>query len=294
MKIVVAFGGLGNVMFYYALANALRHKGAKSFVFMSKTNLEHYNYELHKLFPSISYWGNLNAFERLYYAMIQRIRDLHYKKYKVPHKILFYPFIGLYSDQEPVKFLPSVFCDIEQNQFLIGHFQSYKYFEDYRASVLDEFRFSTDCLSENSKQMAKEINSCNSVSIHVRRGDYLNNYYFETLGKICDLDYYNRAIEVINTHVTNAHFFVFSDDPKYVADNLNIKNATYVDFNVGTDSWQDMYLMSQCKHNIIANSTFSWWGAWLNVNETKIVVAPHRWFANIEKDEIVPNEWIRV
>ena len=294
MKIVVAFGGLGNVMFYYALANSFRHKGAKSFVFLSKTNLEHYNYELQKVFPSISYWGNLNVFEKLYYSMIQKIRDFHYKKYKMPHKILFYPFIGLYSDQEPVRFLPSVFNDIEQNHFLIGHFQSYKYFDDYRASVLEEFRFSTDYLSENSKQMAKEINSCNSVSIHVRRGDYLNNYYFETLGKICDLDYYNRAIEVINTHVTNAHFFVFSDDPKYVADNLNIKNATYVDFNVGTDSWQDMYLMSQCKHNIIANSTFSWWGAWLNVNETKIVVAPHRWFANIEEDEIVPNEWIRV
>ena len=134
----------------------------------------------------------------------------------------------------------------------------------------------------------------NSVSIHVRRGDYLNGYYYETLGKICDIAYYQRAIGTIKERVDNPHFYIFSDDPDYVTENLTIENATFVNFNRGNDSWQDMYLMSQCKHNIIANSTFSWWGAWLNNNPQKVVVAPSHWFANMDNDEIVLPEWIRL
>lgn len=294
MKIVVAFGGLGNVMFYYALANAFRQKGVKSFVFVSKTNLEHYNYNLKTIFPHISMWGNLNFIHKYYYSSLQYIRNFAYKKYKMPHKYLFAPFSGLYYDQEPVKYIPSIFEHLENNQYLIGHFQSYKYFEEYREAVLNELQFSTTILSEKTKSMARDMNSFNSVSIHVRRGDYLNGYYYNTLGKICDIDYYKRAIDFINNKVNDPHFYIFSDDPGYVAENLKIENATFVDFNRGKDSWQDMYLMSQCKHNIIANSTFSWWGAWLNRNPSKIVIAPTRWFANIEEDEIVLPEWIRV
>lgn len=294
MKIVVAFGGLGNVMFYYALANAYRQKGVKSFVFVSKTNLEHYNYSLKVVFPHISLWGNLNCFEKVYYSIIQRIRDFQYKKYKVPHKCLLAPFSGLYYDQDPVKYVPSIFDNLESNQYLIGHFQSYKFFEEYRNSILEELQFSTEALSDKTKAVAEDMQSCNSVSLHVRRGDYMNGYYYEMLGKICDVAYYQRAIDAINERVSHPRFYVFSDDPQFVADNLKIENATYVDFNRGKDSWQDMYLMSQCKHNIIANSTFSWWGAWLNRNPQKIVVAPNRWFANMENDEIVLPEWYRM
>ena len=91
MKIVVAFGGLGNVLFYYALANAFRQKGVKSFVFVSKTNLEHRNYDLFTIFPNLPKWGNLNIIQKTYYSMAQTIRNLRYKKYKMPHKYLFYP-----------------------------------------------------------------------------------------------------------------------------------------------------------------------------------------------------------
>lgn len=294
MKIVVAFGGLGNVMFYYALANVYRQKGVKSFVFVSKTNLEHYNYDMKTVFPHISIWGNLNCIQKCYYSILQSVRNLRYKKYKMPHKYLFAPFSGLYYDQDPVKFIPSIFENLEENQYLIGHFQSYKFFEDYRDSILEEMQFSTDILSEKTKKIANDMQRCNSISIHVRRGDYLNGYYYNTLGKICDIDYYKRAIAVINDKVNDPHFYIFSDDPGYVEENLKIENATYVDFNRGSDSWQDMYLMSQCKHNIIANSTFSWWGAYLNRNSSKIVIAPTRWFANIAEDEIVLPEWIRL
>lgn len=294
MKIVVAFGGLGNVLFYYALVNAFRQKGVKSFVFVSKTNLEHRNYDLFTIFPNLPKWGNLNIIQKTYYSMAQTIRNLRYKKYKMPHKYLFYPFEGLYYDQEPVYYIPSIFEELKKNQYLIGHFQSYKFFNDYRDSILKEFQFSTKSLSEKTKKMAKVISCNNSVCIHVRRGDYLNGYYYETLGKVCSIDYYKRAVEYMREMIEEPKFFVFSDDPVYVAQNLQIEDAIYVDFNKGRDSWQDMYLMSQCKHNVIANSTFSWWGAWLNNNPRKIVVAPRRWFANMENDEIVPPEWKRL
>lgn len=294
MKIVVAFGGLGNVMFYYALANAFRQKGVKSFVFVSKTNLEHYNYNMKTVFPHISMWGNLNYIQKYYYSVLQYVRNFRYKKYKMPHKYLFAPFSGLYFDQDPVKFIPSIFEHLEDNQYLIGHFQSYKFFEEYRDSILEELQFSVEILSEKTKMIANDMQRCNSVSIHVRRGDYLNGYYYNTLGKICDIAYYQRAIAAVKEKVDNPHFYIFSDDSKYVAENLKIDNATYVDFNVGKDSWQDMFLMSRCKHNIIANSTFSWWGAWLNRNPSKIVIAPTRWFANIDEDELVMPEWIRL
>ena len=110
----------------------------------------------------------------------------------------------------------------------------------------------------------------------------------------CNLDYYKRAVEYIKVHIENPVFFVFSDDKEYVTNNLQVENAVYVDFNSGSDSWQDMFLMSQCKHNIIANSTFSWWGAWLNGNLGKIVVAPSRWMTTFENDEIIPPNWIRL
>jgi hypothetical protein len=294
MKIIVAFGGLGNVLFYYALDKAFRMKGVKSFVFISKTNIERKNYNLKKVFPKLSRWGNLNTIQKFYYYVIQQIRNFSYNKYKMPHKVLFYPFKGLIYDQEPVTYIPSIFNNLETNQYFIGHFQSYKYFEEYREYILQDFQFSTKMLSKRTKQVSLDIVNCNSVSLHVRRGDYLNGYYFNTLGKVCGLDYYKRAVEYLKEKLENPHFFVFSDDPEYVAENLQIKNATYIDFNIGDDSWQDMYLMSQCNHNIIANSTFSWWGAWLNENPQKIVVAPNRWFANMENDEIVLPEWIRL
>ena len=294
MKIVVAFGGLGNVLFYYALANAYRQKGIKSFVFISKTNVEHKNYDLRNVFPNLSRWGNLNIFQVLYYYIIQQLRNFKYNKYKIPHKLLFYPFEILTYDQEPVSYISRLFQELDANQCLIGHFQSYKYFEEYRDSILKEFQFSTKMLSSKTKTIVTEIQKCNSVSLHVRRGDYLNGYYYETLGKVCGIDYYRRAVDFICNKLDNPYFFIFSDDPKYVSENLQIKNATYVDFNLGDDSWQDMYLMSLCNHNIIANSTFSWWGAWLNKNPQKIVVAPSRWFANMEHDEIVLPEWIRL
>ena len=294
MKAVIAYGGLGNVMFIYALVCAYRQKGIKSFLFVSDVNLEHNGYELENVFPNTSQWRGLNIMQRGYYNIMQKLRNIHYKKHHFPHKLLFFPFSKLRYFKEPVTYFPRVFEKPDKNEYLIGLFQSYKYFECCKDTIYKEFQFAEDLLSEATRKTADLMHKSNSVSIHVRRGDYMNGYYYNMLGKVCDINYYQRAITEIKKRVPNPQFFIFSDDKDYVAQNLLIENAVYVDFNLGINSWQDMYLMTQCNHHIIANSTFSWWGAWLNKHTDKIVIAPSRWFSFMEHDEIIPPEWIRI
>ena len=136
------------------------------------------------------------------------------------------------------------------------------------------------------------IHETNSVSLHVRRGDYVKLQHIHGL---CDLDYYAHAIRFITEHLTNPHFFIFSDDIQWVTNNLKIGfSHTFVDINHGHDSAWDMWLMANCKHNIIANSSFSWWGAWLNQNPNKIVVAPAQWFADGQQTDIISDDWTKI
>ena len=113
-------------------------------------------------------------------------------------------------------------------------------------------------------------------------------------GNICTLDYYYKSIEYIINNVNNPTFFIFSDDITWVKEKINLPNAVYVNHNIGKDSWQDMFLMSCCKHNIIANSSFSWWGAYLNNNPTKIVVSPSIFINSTSKQDIVSESFIKI
>lgn len=146
--------------------------------------------------------------------------------------------------------------------------------------------------------MKKIINS-NSISLHVRRGDYENNSSAKRLhGGICTLNYYKQAIELVASRIKNPVFFIFSNDLKWARENLELEKykQVLVNLNKGNNSYKDMYLMSKCKHNIIANSSFSWWGAWLNANPKKIVICPKRWYNNkrLDSKDIVPESWIRI
>ena len=134
----------------------------------------------------------------------------------------------------------------------------------------------------------------NSVALHVRRGDYIGNKLYQG---ICDLDYYHAAIEKMCTYVTPSVFCVFSNDIGWCREHLEqyIKApVVYVTWNTGAESYRDMQLMSCCAHNIIANSSFSWWGAWLNQNSSKVVIAPKRWLNMEECDFTLPDSWIKI
>lgn len=178
-----------------------------------------------------------------------------------------------------------------KNGVFEGNFQVAKYYDPVREQLLKDFVPKNKPDSKN-KKMLNLINSVNAVSIHIRRGDYIklqHVYYF------CDLNYYERSIDFISKNTKNPYFFVFSDDIKWARDNLKIKHpCEFIDFNCGRDSAWDMWLMANCKHNIIANSSFSWWGAWLNKNPEKIVIAPKRWFTNNTPTDIIPTEWKRM
>ena len=170
---------------------------------------------------------------------------------------------------------------------LVGYWQSYKYFEKIREVLLKEFTLKKE-LDVVNLEILDRIKFSNSVSIHIRRGDYVTN----DVNSVTPLSYYDDAIKFIIKHVKNPNFFIFSDDIEWVKANLNTKslNTEYIGNNNGSPEC-DIELMKNCKNNIIANSTFSWWAAWLNNNNDKIVIAPKIWVHNraISHDLIPPN-----
>lgn len=177
--------------------------------------------------------------------------------------------------------------------YLQGYWQSQRYFEKHLAVIRDDFKFKLP-LKDKNVELAARITQVNAVSLHVRRGDYLSNKKATDFHGLCSIDYYGDAIKNISSKIINPVFFIFSDDIAWVRENLPMEfPCHYVDHNQGIESFNDMHLMSLCCHNIIANSSFSWWGAWLNTNQDKIVIAPKKWFANsINTKDLLPDGWI--
>jgi len=184
-----------------------------------------------------------------------------------------------------------------ENEFLFkkewyfdGFFQNENYFKDFESEIRKDFTFSKP-LSKKNIDLLKSLEWKNTVSVHIRRWDYLK---FPEIHPICTLEYYNKSIKYIYDKVENPVFVFFSDDSERVKENFKWGNHIYVDWNKWKESWQDMALMSKCKHNVIANSSFSWRWAWLNIDPNKIVIAPKLWSnrKNICNSNVVPLSWI--
>jgi hypothetical protein len=160
------------------------------------------------------------------------------------------------------------------NTYLRGHWQSERYFSDIRDSILTEFTLRAP-LNSADQSILSLIRSTAAVALHIRRMDFATNANHG----LCDLSYYDDAIARIAQSVPEPTFFIFSDDPTWVKANLKTNfPCVYVDHNDASRNYADLYLMSQCQHFIIANSTFSWWGAWMSTNAKKIIIAPKQWF----------------
>ena len=183
------------------------------------------------------------------------------------------------------------------NAYLEGFFQS----ENYFAAVADVLRrdlaFKEPLLGRNA-ELEQAMRAGNSVSLHIRRGDYVRLQKNLQKHGVTSMDYYTRAIARICEHVPDPQLFVFSDEPEWARDNLHTDLPfTLADTNRTPDTaWIDMQLMSTCRHHIICNSTFSWWGAWLDPSPQKVVIAPEKWFADpaINARHIVPDSWIKL
>ena len=181
------------------------------------------------------------------------------------------------------------------NCYLEGYFQTEKYFSSIKHIILQELTYASNPLKHNAN-MLKQIVSENAISLHFRRGDYLEPFWSSYFAK-CGSNYYNAAITHITKHVNNPIFYIFSDDPQWVKDNIHLDFPMIISENNQNGlAHEDLRLMSACKHNIIANSTYSWWGAYINSNPNKIVIAPQSWYPpnGVDNPDIVPHSWHRI
>lgn len=285
MIIVQINGGLGNQMFQYALGRCLELKHnieVKYDITIFETYFRKYELDIFNLNPiyasidEIFKLKNYNPKQSKILRLLPRLIRRNFETYK----------------QESPKTIPANILKFKDNIYFDGYWQSEKYFKEIENVIRKEFTFKKS-MDEKNKQLADEMSIINSVSIHVRRGDYITE---KPILDICSLEYYQNAISYIIERVDNAHFFVFSDDPVWAANNLKFpSDFTLVTSNLESNNYEDMRLMSLCKHNIIANSSFSWWGAWLNNNPNKIVVAPRNWsFSEMYSKNRTPEKWTRL
>ena len=187
---------------------------------------------------------------------------------------------------------------IPDDSYLYGYWQSPRYFSRHGNLVRSEFTFRNELVGDNAR-LAADLQNTNSVSIHVRRGDYVKNARTAQIHGACSLAYYERAIEYVSAKVANPTFFVFSDDKQWAHDNIAKRfGGRIVHGNSGDSAAVDLHLMSLAKHSIIANSTFSWWGAWLGESDEsdKLVVCPDKWFnsSRLSAKDLIPARWIRI
>lgn len=273
MVVVQLIGGLGNQLFQYAVAKSLAiEKKQKLYIDISEFetynlhnySLQHFNIDSRFYIKPNKYWKKITGCfqKRTFY----KEKDFGFNQ----------SLNNLSGDAI----------------FLEGYFQSEKYFLKYEDNIRKDFTIKTP-LKPITEDLIKKIKSINSVSIHIRRGDYLSN----TLHNTSKEEFYIKAIEIIEKKVDNPVFFVFSDDMAWVKLNFTIKHeVVFVDFNDALSNFEDLKLMASCKHNIIANSSFSWWGAWLNNNKNKIVIAPIKWFNDdsINSKDVVPDGWLKI
>lgn len=282
MIIVRLQGGLGNQMFQYAAAYSHASKNrAKLAIDISLLQKSKQNTALTARDYALSVFPNIknkvkhypDGFEKSLYSRITG-RKIWYEK-------------DLRYDKK--------MHAAGNNIIMHGYFQNEAYFNSGREAILKQFEFPKLSIKANS--YVSKISSRNSVSVHVRRGDYVSDKKTNSVHGVLDVKYYNRAIKKISDLVDDPLFVFISDDVAWCEETFKSDDSSLFIKDLDND-FEDMALMSLCKHNIIANSSFSWWGAWLNNNSSKIVIAPDQWFAEAKKNneaaELVPKSWVRI
>jgi hypothetical protein len=279
-------GGLGNQMFQYAFGYSLARQNETDFLFWYKQLDSNTQRELEITYFNISALeAQKNDFQSIGYPPTLKEQILE----KLRLRTL--PFLK----EKTFTFDTSNLLH-STNLLVQGYWQSDKYFSNYSSEIQNEFTFREELRSKNIK-IAEKMMYEDSVSVHVRRGDYATNVITNAHHGLCSIEYYQEGMSLIERTIKNPIYYFFSDDLKWVNENLQTKKkAYYIDWNTGRASFKDMQLMSHCKHNLIANSSFSWWGAWLNTNPQKIVIAPRRWFndTSIDTSDLIPDNWITI
>jgi hypothetical protein len=278
MIITKITGGLGNQMFQYAIAKSIAKKREDRF----KLDISFYPKQV------------LRKYELNYFNIEENIYNIKSNTnfiFKIRKKLKFNYFSDYFFEKEIGELDKEVF-NYKNNIYLDGYWQNENYFKEIREELLKEFTLKNN-ISNEAKNYLDTIQESNSISLHIRRGDYLLNDHTNSIHGICDLNYYKKAIKYMNQKIKTPIFYIFSDDIAWCKEKFNfLESKIFVDNT--KNAFDDLELMKNCKHNIIANSTFSWWSAWLNENRAKIVVAPKTWWLSRPKKNIVLESWIKL
>jgi len=298
---------LGNQMFQYALSRSISIKNNSSVAFdvlMLHDHSSNHSNMVHRFF-------DLDIFELPKFDFVSKKESDYYNG--IPSSSL----IGKLKNRlvkivrplrlvlEKDKSFDSSMLDVKDDYCIVGSFQSPNYFEEYRGTLLEDFNIKEEYLDTESFRKHKKVieESVGSVSIQVRRGDYVSNSLYRDMLGSQPVEYYLKAIQRIKEKVSNPQFFVFSDDIDWCKENFkSITNITYVESEMSKKGMaSDLKLMSLCKHNIVSNSSFAWWGAWMNRNIDKVVIAPKLWVTekyqsdmNVNPIDILPKKWIQL
>lgn len=291
MIITKLIGGLGNQMFQYVVG---RHLGMKndSVLKLDISGFNDYKLRTYDL-SCFNIQENIATLEDLSRVLLPSDDCVHRIKKYLDARHPGIPRIR-YIKEHSYNFNPEVLT-FGDNTYLDGYWQSEKYFSDIKEVVKEEFSLKNKPDPINESYL-EEIMDCESVSVHVRRGDYVSNPRAAQVHGFLGLEYYQKALSIILKNTDRPHFFVFSDDPGWAERNIKTDAPIiYIKHN-GTKNYEDLRLMSTCKHHIIANSSFSWWGAWLSPEKEKLVITPRRWFKSdgLNARDLIPESWQKI
>lgn len=286
-------GGLGNQMFQYAFARILAEQNNV----ILKLDNSFFDASSLELSFTLRHF-ELGIFNNAYLqASASEIKSLKQSSFfdRIKRKL------GMCTSkiyEEPSFGFHAEALSIKAPFYIKGYFQSYKYSENQMDFIRKIFAFPLESLDDINTALLYKLQSETTISVHVRRGDYITNKKTQQFHGNCSLEYYSNAIALLASKNKIFTLVFFSDDREWVKEQFeNLPySKIFVDYNNNENSWIDMLLMSSCSHNIIANSSFSWWAAWLNMHSKKTVIAPKNWYANSEKNtnDLIPPQWIRL
>jgi hypothetical protein len=276
-------GGLGNQMFQYALGRVLSEKNHTRLV-IDLSHLENQPVNETPREYELDCFDIKGEFSHEPVLTEEQPRKFLIKK---KHYTPYY--------EQGFTFKKSV-LDLQDQTLLIGYWQTSKYFKGFENMVKRDFKFTKPLSKAKQKILEKIEADSGAVALQIRRGDYVSNPSSKKFHGLASMAYYVRAVKYISNHVKNPTFYVITDDPAWCKRNIKLGYPTVFVSNVSNGGWEDMYLMSRCRHQIIANSSFGWWAAWLNDSKKKIVIAPKTWAIEKTADysDVAPKNWVRL
>lgn len=284
MIVVKLKGGLGNQLFQYAAAKQLSVKHETplkldlSFLEADASGYTKRDFELDKFKINIE----MATFEEIEALRKKNLKNFLQRTQQRERKF------GLFKTNLKIK----------NDCYLNGYWQSENYFEDIKEIIREEFVFKEILTGVYFTELQEKITTSNSISLHFRRGDYITDEKANGYFGVCPLEYYQSAVRLISARIHDPELFIFSDDIPWVKSHFHTQcPVTFVE-HTDNSLHSDFRLMSMCKHNIIANSSYSWWAAWLNPNKEKVVIAPQKWYENKRKQrqarDRIPKEWLKI